>query len=187
MRSRKVFLNTILGVVIAAGCAEPPTGPDQAARITRILPPLTAFTTPVQLGPMLFAVKGAPQLVPCKPLKRDKKDKDIDAKGGQLDIGPHSLVIPAGALTKKTRITAEILGDGYNTIRFSPEGLQFAKTAFLFMSYENCEVSFPQQVQLLYTTDDLTAILEELPSFDDEQDQTVVGQLTHFSQYAVAY
>lgn len=189
MRRPRYFLNSILGVVIAAGaCSQGPITAPTQQQLLRELPPLSAFrvsSRPV-LGPADGVAAASPYLS-CKPLKKDKKDKDIDAKGGSLDIGPHTLVVPAGALLKKTKITAEITGDSLNTIKFSPEGLQFQTSTYLFMSYANCLKGLRDPVEVVYTTDDLMAILQQLPSFDDLPSNSVVGLVTHFSQYAVAY
>src|SRR5437867_3805653 len=40
---------------------------------------------------------------------------------------------------------------------------------------------------LAYTTPDLAAILDYLPSMDDADSKTVTGHLKHFSDYAVAW
>jgi hypothetical protein len=188
MRRPRYFLNSILGVVIAAGaCTEAPSTGPSAAQV-RVLPPLSAFQ--VATHPAGTTASGdvvSSPYVSCRPLKKDKKDKDFDAKGGSLDIGPHTLVVPAGALSKKIKITAEITGDSLNTIKLSPEGLQFQSSAYLFLSYANCDPPFSTQLEVVYTSDDLSAILQQLASFDSKTDKTVVGLLSHFSQYAVAY
>jgi hypothetical protein len=188
MRHQRQFINTILGVVIGVGaCSQAPmTAPDQ--RELRVLPPLSAFQ--VSPTPMLGAAGDLGNTSPylrCKPLKHDKKAQGIDAKGGSLDIGPHTLVIPPGALAKKTWITAEILGDDVNSIKFSPEGLQFLAPTYLFMSYQNCGAGGPGSLEVVYASDDLAMILQQLPSVDIKSAGSVVALVTHFSRYAVAY
>ena len=77
--------------------------------------------------------------------------------------------------------------DCVNGIRFEPEGLQFASSASLTMSYANCSlVSRLLPKKIAYTTDDLR-ILELLPSLDLSSFNRVRAPLQHFSQYAVAW
>lgn len=215
MGSRKVFLDTILGVVIGAarraqhraggpllvlvalalglGCSQSDsTAPSQAR--ARGLPPLSAFSIRPQLNANLQPGNGsgkaaAPPRIytACTPLGPQSEKEKIGSEGGTLEIGPHALVVPAGALTQRVEIMAWIVSDSVNSIKFEPSGLQFLKPVYLFLSYANCAKSPIDPVQVLYTSDDLTVVQEQLPSFDDLPGRTVVGLITHFSRYAVAY
>jgi hypothetical protein len=72
-----------------------------------------------------------------------------------------------------------------NSVRFSPEGLQFQKPATLLLNYQNCEnVETPKAV--VYTTEEFK-ILEVLRSLDLLNKQTVTAPIDHFSRYAVAF
>jgi hypothetical protein len=113
----------------------------------------------------------------------------IGADGGTLVIGPHKLVIPAGALPDTVTITADAPSDTVNSIRFEPQGLVFAAghQAQLTLSYANC----PLVAQLLpkriaYTTD-LLSILELLVSVDNVLLRRVSADIGHFSRYAIAW
>ena len=53
-------------------------------------------------------------------------------------IGPHTLDIPAGALTEPTVVTAEAPGSNLVTVTFSPHGLTFLKQPELTLSYARC-------------------------------------------------
>jgi hypothetical protein len=132
-----------------------------------------------------YGSSGTTDLLTCKPLPYLTNTKLIGPKGGKLKVGSHVLDIPEGALSEDVSITAEQISDSSNSVRFSPEGLEFAKSAELTMSYENCTlVLLPKKI--VYTTELLT-ILELLPSTDKFQSKIVTGRIDHFSRYAVAY
>lgn len=126
-------------------------------------------------------------LLKCTPLPYAKSTAVIGPSGGTLRIGQYSLTVPAGALAQPVQITGEQLSDTVNSVRFSPEGLQFAKPATLSMPYANCNLLgriLPKEIA--YTTDNLT-ILSYLLSIDNLLSKTVTGQVNHFSRYAVAW
>jgi hypothetical protein len=94
-------------------------------------------------------------------------------------------VIPKGALRKKVEITAEQVPGSTNSVRFSPQGLRFVKSAKLSMSYKNClTVLLPKRI--VYTTENFK-ILEVLWSLDLFKKKTVEANIDHFSRYALAY
>lgn len=126
-------------------------------------------------------------LLRCDPLPDVKVSQTVGPEGGVIQIGPHTLSIPAGALSENVKIKAEAPSDTVNHVHFEPEGLWFNKSASLTMSYANCGLvpSLPPR-KIVYTTDALV-ILEVLKSFDLPMQQTVTGRLEHFSDYAVAW
>ncbi len=128
-------------------------------------------------------------LLSCSPLRPAISSKTIGIRGGTITVGPHTLVIPPGALTKNTVITAEIVLDSVNSVRLLPEGLRFAsgKPASLTMSYANCSlVARLLPKKIVYTTERLQ-LLEILRSVDNILAKKVTAPLEHFSRYAVAY
>jgi hypothetical protein len=132
-----------------------------------------------------WAPSGA--LLRCSPLPADSVTQTIGPDGGTLSVGSHRLTIPAGALAAPVTITAIAPSDTVNQVRFFPEGLTFASTALLTMSYANCGLLYglvPKQIA--YTTDDLR-IRALLPSIDDFWRQRVTARLQHFSTYAIAW
>ncbi len=130
---------------------------------------------------------GENRLSSCQPLDADSESEDIGPSGGELEIGPHRLVVPAGALLRRTRITGKISPDSVNSVQFSPEGLRFLVPARLHLSYENCKRVNLKRMNVVYTSDNLLQLLELIPSEDEEVEETVVGLVSHFSRYAVAY
>lgn len=130
------------------------------------------------------------QYLSCHALPAQSKSAAVGLLGGVINVGPHKLVLPPGAVLSQTTITARITGgDTSNSIQFSPEGLKFKVPPVLVISYSNCTVSggILPLVKLAYTTDDLSSILEILPAVANPLNKTVVGTITHFSRYAVAY
>lgn len=128
-------------------------------------------------------------LLSCRPLPADSAQQVIGPRGGTIRVGPHTLTIPAGALSRNVTITAQAPSDSVNSVRLFPEGLTFArgKPATLTLSYSNCSLLgrlLPKRVA--YTTD-LLQILQLLPSLDDLLHQRVSAPLQHFSRYAVAW
>jgi hypothetical protein len=124
-------------------------------------------------------------LLTCQEQQYASTYQTVGSQGGTIKIGKHSLVIPKGALRKNVRIRAEQLRGSTNSVRFSPEGLQFQRAATLSLSYQNCEnVETPKAV--VYTTEELK-ILEVFRSLDLLKSRTVTAPIDHFSRYAVAY
>lgn len=124
-------------------------------------------------------------LLTCTPQPYQLVRKTIGYEGGTITVGNHTLVIPRGALRENTTITAEQMSGRTNSVRFSPEGLQFEQPAGLVMNYKNCLlVVLPKRV--VYTDENLK-ILEVLRSLDLFRSKTVAAPIDHFSRYAVAY
>ena len=147
----------------------------------------TAPVTPPQAD-LIGGLLQATGLLKCSALPYDSTSAVIGPLGGSLKIGPHTLVVPFGALAEPTTISATLpQGQGVNAVRFYPQGLQFARSASLTMSYANCNllgILLPKRIA--YTTDGLQ-ILSYLLSLDNLFTKKVTGQLNHFSEYAVSW
>lgn len=126
-------------------------------------------------------------LMRCRPQAYAFDEDIIGPAGGTLTIGPHTLVIPSGALAVRTRIRGEIVTDTVNSVRLYPHGLVFERPARLTMSYANCNiVSTLLPKRIAYVSERLT-ILEFLLSLDDVLRKKVTGQVDHFSRYAISW
>lgn len=170
--SRVVWIALFSGLLL--GCGESPQG---SGPRDPVAPPMQQdFLSPPPVG-----------LLSCSPLPYDSTTETIGPDGGVLQVGPHRLFIPAGALTDTVTITAVAPSDTVNRVQLQPEGLQFSRPAWLNMSYANCSLLgqlLPKRVA--YTTDALV-ILEYLLSFDNFFTQRVTGRVNHFSNYAIAW
>jgi hypothetical protein len=126
-------------------------------------------------------------LLSCTPLPYDSVTQAVGPAGGVIQVGPHTLTIPPGALASAVSITAVVQSDAVNRIRFQPEGLVFQSATALRMSYANCHLlGILSPKRIVYTSDALQ-ILQSIPSLDDISSQTATGQVWHFSNYAIAY
>ena len=175
MKITRLLLPALLGAVtlVALSCGGPtPVGVESPA------PPARAD---------LFSWSLADGLLQCTPLPSDSVTQTIGPEGGTLQVGPHTLSVPPGALAAPVSITAVAPSDTVNRVQFQPEGLTFSQPAALTMSYANCRplaLGFPKQIA--YTTDALE-ILQYILSVDDGSARAVTGRVDHFSDYAVAW
>lgn len=132
------------------------------------------------------SLKGQFNLLRCEPRPYDGDAAIIGPDGGTLHVGEHQLVIPKGALTREELITAEAPTSSLVDLEFSPEGLTFGRSAELTLSYKGCEV--PADIDLVLAYVGWGNRIIELPPSQDRKDLSeVVGEVGHFSQYAVAY
>ncbi len=188
-------LGLLLGAsVAAANCGTPsPVGVDARA-------------------PALSASRGSPHgdaddaddpdeegdsLVSCRPLPYASVTQTIGPEGGVLEVRRNWLVVPRGALKEPVSITAVAPSDTLALVRFQPEGLRFLTTAYLVVAYDNCRVKKTITPRIAHVTDALdvieflpaVAISPSDPRFKKVRNghQRIVGQLEHFSNYAVAW
>jgi hypothetical protein len=149
---------------------------------------LTAPQAAAPSADLVGSLLGATGLLKCSNLPYASTTMTIGSGGGTLTAGPHTLVIPPGALAQPTTITMTLpTGLGVNAVQFQPTGLRFQKPAALTMSYANCSLLgklLPKQIA--YTTDNLQ-ILYYLLSLDNLLSKYVTGQVNHFSTYVVAW
>jgi len=136
------------------------------------------------LGGLLNTIQNL-NLLSCSPQPYASRTQVVGVNGGTILVGTHKLVIPAGALGRDYTIRAEQVTYRVNSVRFSPEGLRFAKPAKLTLSYSNCSPLL--LLKRVVYTDELLRILELIPSLDDLRTKTVTGDIRHFSRYAVAW
>jgi hypothetical protein len=121
----------------------------------------------------------------CSRLPYAETTREIGPDGGIILVGRNVLVIPRGALSRRVTITAEQISGSANSVRFSPEGLQFERPAVLTMNYENCLVVLLKK-RIVYTDENLK-VLQVLRSLDLFRAKTVTAPIDHFSRYVVAY
>jgi hypothetical protein len=127
-------------------------------------------------------------LLGCSEIPYASATQTLGSAGGTMRIGPHTLTVPTGALSAPVAIRAEIVtGRGVNAVHFEPEGLAFARSAALTMSYSNCSLLgslMPKRIA--YVSDGLN-VYSYLLSFDNLWIKKVTGRVDHFSNYAVAW
>ncbi len=172
MKLARMVRGLLLGVAVAAFAACADQAPVTSA---------PAAAAPLKPGRLLGLDVS---LVSCTPMAAASASALIGPAGGTITVGPHTLVIPAGALASSVTITASAPSDTVNVVNFGPQGLTFAVPAQLTLSYANCGLL--SGLQIAYTDDNLD-ILQLLPSVDNVLGQTVSAGIQHFSGYAVAW
>jgi len=127
-------------------------------------------------------------LLKCSSLPYASQTKTIGPLGGTISAGPHTLVIPPGALSSPTAITMTApTGLGVNAVKFQPEGLRFTVPAALTMSYANCSLLGKLLPKRIAYTDDNLNIISYLLSLDNLLSKYVTGKVNHFSDYVIAW
>ena len=143
-------------------------------------------------------IEDGDSLASCRPLPYDSVTRTIGPEGGELEVGRNWLVIPQGALRDPVSITAVAPSDTVAMVRFRPEGLRFLSTALLVLTYDNCRIPRPATPRIALVTDSYRVIEfltsaaaspsdHRLPKGHQEGHRRVVGELHHFSNYAVAW
>jgi hypothetical protein len=180
MKTFRFALSALLIGASAAlmSCGDPaPVGP----RTTSVAPQADL------LGTVSSTLKNT-GLLSCSPLPWAWAAKTIGPAGGVINVGVHTLTIPAGALSEPVTITAVAPSGTVNHVEFWPEGLQFQKSASLTMSYANCNLlGSLAPKRIAYTSTDLSKIFYYLLSIDDLLGKKVTGKVDHFSDYAVSW
>ena len=178
----------VVPVVAALAITVRSCGPDNSP--TGVAPSAAPAVSGDLVGGVVGGVTnlaGSLGLLRCTPLPDVRSSAVMGPAGGTLQIGQYTLRVPAGALSQSVQISGEQLPDTVNSVRFAPEGLQFARPAALSMTYANCSLLgrlLPKRIA--YTTDNLR-ILSYLLSLDNLFSKQVTGQVNHFSRYAVAW
>jgi hypothetical protein len=171
------LLAVLFAVSVAFSCGtEAPTAPPP--------PPQDGL-----LGGLLGTVANLTgTLLKCTPQPFDTDSARIGPLGGVVQMGNNALVIPPGALGAPVWIKGTVVRDTVNSVRFSPEGLRFAKPAALVMSYSNCNLlaGLLTPKRIAYTTEQLQ-VKQWLSTYDNILTRTVTGRLDHFSRYAIGW
>lgn len=111
---------------------------------------------------------------------------DIGILGGKIAFGGNTLIVPPGAVLKKTTITATAPGDGHLSAVFQPEGLHFLAPPVLTLSYKQCATPPASGATIVYLQSLLGSLLEILPSTLNLNQHSISAPIWHFSVYAVA-
>ena len=155
------------------------------------VPATAPSTTPAPRGPdasLVGDLLGATGLLKCSQLPADTETATIGPSGGTLTVGPHRLFIPAGALSAPVTITGAIRqGGNVNGVHFEPEGLEFERSAYLTMSYANCNLLGRLAPKRIAYVNNALDILYYLLSIDNLWTKKVTGRIDHFSDYVVAW
>lgn len=141
-------------------------------------------------GTLSFVGRTASQLdvVQCTPVPAGSATQIIGPRGGTISVGPHTLTVPRGALSRDVAITATVVSESVNRVHFEPAGLRFAKSATLEISYANCNTAgrlLPKRIA--YVSSDLSVLFNYLNSVDNLRSSEVRAEVDHFSDYILAW
>jgi hypothetical protein len=125
------------------------------------------------------------ELLRCEPRKRETGTRTIGPKGGEVQVGPHRLRIPAGALDRNVTISGVAPSGPIVDVEFEPHGLQFAAPVELTIDYDHCIVPASLQLQVVYLGVGKKIVAEQ-PSSDHRDLSEIRAVTDHFSGYAVA-
>jgi len=174
MKARRVLVAPVLLLVAALACTD--------------RTPTSVPAAPAPDASLIGGLLGATGLLKCSNLPYASSTKTIGALGGTISAGPHTLVIPPGALLSPTAITMTApTGLGVNAVKFAPEGLRFNAPAVLTMSYSNCSLLGKLLPKRIAYTDDNLNIISYLLSLDNLFSKYVTGKVNHFSDYVIAW
>jgi hypothetical protein len=186
-RSLAAFCSALL-LAAALGCS-PDTAPTAAppapdlsliGDLTNTIGDVTGTVT--DLAAQVLPIKG---LLACNVTQTYSTTQSVGPLGGTIRVGPHSLVIPANALSARTTITATAPAGKIVEVEFYPHGLKFQKQTTLTMSYRDCGLLKDVLPQIVYA-DDKNNIIEQLLSLVNILNRTVSAKTDHFSSYILA-
>lgn len=184
MRRFRIFpaVAALFLALTLTSCAEDPVSPSPAAVPADNPDELLGSLVGGLLGTTTSLVNG---VLACPSSETYTATKTIGYYGGTIEVGPHRLYIPYGALESPVTITATAPAGPVTTLSFEPHGLQFERSTALTMSYAHCGLVSGLTKRVVYVDGQLN-ILEVLPSLNDLWRRQVTGKLDHFSAYAVA-
>ncbi len=139
------------------------------------------------IGGLLNTVTKTVGLLTCSKLPYDSVTQVIGKGGGVIYVGPHTFVVPSGALSQNVAITAVAPSAHVSEVLFQPDGLQFNKSASLTLSYANCNLLGSLLPREIARVDANLNILDYLLSVDNMLAKKVTGRVDHFTGYAVAW
>ena len=127
------------------------------------------------------AVDGKFVPVNCSPRRSASGSAWIGPSGGVLQIGPHRLIVPAGALTKKVFISGTVPEGKPFQVNLEPHGLQFRKAAGLILDASSC-TDVPD---IVYLIDQYTQG-PPIKAVYSEWWKAIACPIWHFSGYMIA-
>ena len=153
-------------------------GPGSSSEILIITQDENGYTTAVETDPLVGVVTAV-----------------IDANGGELNIGPHRLLVPAGAVSHPTTFVMNKLpGEikvGLTATRLLPNDVGaagFQKPVRLTLSYENAaNVSSDAEGRLQVLWQKVDGSFEAQQSYVDFGENEVRANLNHFSIYTLGW
>lgn len=128
---------------------------------------------------------GPSRLLACNAHDSASVSVWVGASGASIQVGNDRLIIPGGALSDSTLITATIPADTLADIHFEPHGLHFSRDVVLVLSAGGCNLEGRTPGHVDYLDNDGN-VLETLDGTFNGGSHTVTTKIHHFSSYAIA-
>jgi hypothetical protein len=172
----------LLVALLAAACRldlpSAPEGPDSIAQPV----PASDGADDSKLG----GLYSSPRLFACETPDFGSVTQQVGPTGGRIEIGPHALIIPRGALRRSVEITASAPAGPHVRVTLRPHGLKFRSRVTLVLSYRHCTSVGPRRPKIAHVDELQDSILDLLPSKHSSFKKSVSTSLSHFSGYAIA-
>lgn len=127
-----------------------------------------------------------PTIVRCSSSDAAAASGVFGPDGGVLRFGASRLVVPAGALRARVRISVTPRAGQAGVVDFQPEGLRFHRPARLVLSATGCAVPADGVPAIVYLGTE-GEILETIAATYYRRWNEVVAPIVHFSGYAIAF
>lgn len=133
------------------------------------------------------------EVLRCEPQQIKAVTKKIGSKGGTLDVGPHRLVIPAGALPGDVEITGDAPTGPEADLEFQPHGLQFQRPVEMTFDYGRCVVPTVPEADVELGVTYMGPVgaerraIEKMPSTDKRDDHKISALTDHFSGFVITW
>ncbi len=126
------------------------------------------------------SANGQDQRLACNVPAQLSGSAIVGPSGGELDIGPHRLIIPPGALTRDTLISGTVPQGASIEIHLEPHGLRFNKPAGLILDVSSCG-----KVPDIIYIDEQGTISQRIRAVFSTWWHTIAAPIDHFSIYAL--
>jgi hypothetical protein len=171
MKRRPLLASVITSLtailILAAGCG------DQSPTATR-LEPTTLNASRGGVGHHARTIK--------RHHRAGHVSETIGRRGGTIDFGIGTLVVPPGALRHNTRISATVNGEDL-AVEFEPHGLKFRRGREATLTFDYARSDGEADDLQVFYVDNSETILESLPTLRSSNRQTFSTKLEHFSGY----
>lgn len=158
----------IVAMIFVVGCSENPLGTPSEQPQPQILKRTTDYAAKILEGDLY-----AEQTIPAK-------------YGGRLTLFDVTLEIPPGAVKNDTIFSINIPDPKEFYNEFGTDGLVFSKPVTVIMSYRDADLSNVDESTIrIAWFNERTGAFEDMVCEIDFENKVVIGQLDHFSAYAL--
>jgi hypothetical protein len=174
MKRRPLLASVITSLtailILAAGCG------DQSPTATR-LEPTTLNASRGGVGHHARTIK--------RHHRAGHVSETIGRRGGTIDFGIGTLVVPPGALRHNTRISATVNGEDL-AVEFEPHGLKFRRGREATLTFDLRDAQLDNDSPQIEYVDSSNTIIESLRTSINSAARQASTQIAHFSIYVMA-